>query len=849
MLCAANIFNLQFSPLVVMRRAATVSIGGCRRWCSFGEGSDPTTRPESLESILGKEEVERRMKEALGLGSAVHPTVAQKASQPTFLTHPHRYFSTHSASNDYLTPGIPHSEYARRRQLLISQMMPGSITILVAADEYIRGADIPHTFRQDSDFYYFTGCSGERGGGGCGNRDDLPMAVFVRHLDEERDGEYHLFVKEKRESDDLWNGPQTGPAMAQSLFMREEPGMKSCAHSSSLSSSALPFLDMLLRTMSIEVVHSGLRRSPLPRLYWKAPLQLRLCGSTSFRYEPLDEVSSYRQLSQLVTSCTDVSSVEAMLNHEHESGVFVGKAKGASSSAGVGDGSAIHRELRTMPYPHPLYLLADFIGAFQVVLLSEGTRTMGYSYGLTASFTSITNPCKGGRKDPKEQLIAASEASFEIVFETGFPRPLVLEKAHEKPLAMLFPTFATGGKPVDGVVSMLPNTCQRYVTIGARSLSVVKDPKMGLTDGIRSVKSPHEVGIQCRSANATAAGFISAMRGTGRASRGVQGPASAHTEEDVLRIFHTASWEAGGSRTLPYTPVVAADTNALSLHYIACTDVLGSTDTSVVSMDAGAEVEGYPTDCTRVWPTSLVGMQNFASGQGSAAMLYKCLLHVQRQLIQTVATSSIGSLQLKATARLRDALCATFPQLDRTRITERLVQSTLLPHPVSHFIGLDLHERMASVPPVDLFLASMSEDEVIPELRHQLQPGMVVTVEPGVYVPVDIPDELKGLPMECRGMGMRIEDMVLVLPGRDTPKLRAWYVLEAYHSWSVHRPDTTMEAFYGEQLLAVYGHTDGLVSLQGGYTEYNVDEWYTLDVLVITASVPKDPTVISAIMQ
>eukprot|EP00658_Telonema_sp_P-2_P039721 TRINITY_DN2837_c0_g3_i2.p1 TRINITY_DN2837_c0_g3~~TRINITY_DN2837_c0_g3_i2.p1 ORF type:complete len:178 (+),score=26.18 TRINITY_DN2837_c0_g3_i2:136-669(+) len=177
------------------------------------------------------------------------------------------------------------------------------------------------------------------------------------------------------------------------------------------------------------------------------------------------------------------------------------------------------------------------------------------------------------------------------------------------------------------------------------------------------------------------------------------------------------------------------------------------------------------------------------------------------------------------------------------------MQSALLPHPVSHFIGLDLHERMASVPPVDLFIASMSEDEVFPQLRHQLQPGMVVTVEPGVYIPVEMPIELNGMPMECRGVGMRIEDMVLVLPGRDTPKMRAWYVLEAYHSWIAHYPDGNPEAFYREQLMAVYGHTDGLVPIVGGYTTSNVDEWYLLDILVLTASVPKDPKLISAIMQ
>jgi hypothetical protein len=142
---------------------------------------------------------------------------------------------------------------------------------------------------------------------------------------------------------------------------------------------------------------------------------------------------------------------------------------------------------------------------------------------------------------------------------------------------------------------------------------------------------------------------------------------------------------------------------------------------------------------------------------------------------------------------------------------------------------------------------SSSDDDHFPELQYQLQPGMVVTVEPGIYIPDQALPELEGLPKECRGVGMRIEDMVLILPGTEAPILRASYIRAAYHAWASCRPEgcATAQAFYDEQVQAVTGREECAGEV-GGLE--SVNEWYTLEVIVLTASTPKIPRVIASHM-
>jgi intermediate cleaving peptidase 55 len=152
---------------------------------------------------------------------------------------------------------------------------------------------------------------------------------------------------------------------------------------------------------------------------------------------------------------------------------------------------------------------------------------------------------------------------------------------------------------------------------------------------------------------------------------------------------------------------------------------------------AAGILDGYHADITRTWPIS----GTFTPPQRA---LYQLVLDVQKAMIalcRPAAPSdapghhpmSLNELQRRTHAALRTGVqellgrAVSLPEMDR-----------LYPHHVSHFVGLSLHDT-----------PGVSKD--VP-----LAPGMVVTVEPGLY----IPDEVEYGPF--RGMGVRIEDVVAV---------------------------------------------------------------------------------------
>lgn len=95
---------------------------------------------------------------------------------------------------------LPRSEYAARRQRLMSQMSPNSLAILPSAPVTVRNRDVEHPFRQDSDFYYLSGFAEEN-------------AVLVLIPGREH-GEYVLFCQEKIKEQEIWTGRRVGPEAA-----------------------------------------------------------------------------------------------------------------------------------------------------------------------------------------------------------------------------------------------------------------------------------------------------------------------------------------------------------------------------------------------------------------------------------------------------------------------------------------------------------------------------------------------------------------------------------------------------------------------------------------------------------
>ena len=231
---------------------------------------------------------------------------------------------------------------------------------------------------------------------------------------------------------------------------------------------------------------------------------------------------------------------------------------------------------------------------------------------------------------------------------------------------------------------------------------------------LRAYKSPAEIGN---------------MRKAGKAS------GRAHTEmmkycwshENQLDGYLQYQFKKHGCEGTAFEPVVAGAENALSIHYVRNDDILR--EGQLVLVDGGGTYGGYIADITRTWPVN----GKFSDPQRD---LYEAVLKVQRSCItlcRESANVSLDKLHEIAENRLKDQLEQIGFDMSGKAI------ETLFPHHLGHYIGLDVHDSVG-----------YSRKVVLSE-------GHCITVEPGVYVPVD-----DRWPKHFQGMGIRIEDSVCI---------------------------------------------------------------------------------------
>lgn len=192
-----------------------------------------------------------------------------------------------------------------------------------------------------------------------------------------------------------------------------------------------------------------------------------------------------------------------------------------------------------------------------------------------------------------------------------------------------------------------------------------------------------------------------------------------------------------GTGAVPsYPPIVAGGRNACVLHYARNSAPLREGD--LLLLDAGAEWAGYASDITRTVPVG---------GRFSAAQreLYEVVLAAQRAALAEIRPGrDWEAFHLAARRALVEGLCAL--GLLRGSPAQALSSGSYrryFPHKTGHWLGLDVHD---------------AGDYRIHGEPRLLEPGMVLTVEPGLYV---APDE-RAAPARFRGIGIRIEDDVVV---------------------------------------------------------------------------------------
>ncbi len=190
-----------------------------------------------------------------------------------------------------------------------------------------------------------------------------------------------------------------------------------------------------------------------------------------------------------------------------------------------------------------------------------------------------------------------------------------------------------------------------------------------------------------------------------------------------------------------YPPIVAAGANACILHYRANDAEL--VDGDLVLIDAGCELEMYASDLTRTFPVS--GRFNAPQRE-----LYEVVLAANRAATAEAvagnhwnaphdAAVGVVTRGLKRLGLLKGRV----PQLVKS-----LAYRQFFMHKTGHWLGLDVHDV---------------GDYKVADHWRMLEPGMVMTIEPGVYVSAND----KSVDKRWRGIGIRIEDDVLV--ARDGP--------------------------------------------------------------------------------
>ncbi|MEO6972686.1 MAG: aminopeptidase P N-terminal domain-containing protein [Rhodoferax sp.] len=297
------------------------------------------------------------------------------------------------------------------------------------------------------------------------------------------------------------------------------------------------------------------------------------------------------------------------------------------------------------------------------------------------------------------------------------------------------------------------NSVRARVRYGALCPAEQRD-LCGIVDEMRLMKDSHELDTMRRAAQISAGGHVRAMQLSSRMLREGQQVREYHLDAELLHEFRRH-----GSQSVAYGSIVAAGANACVLHYRADAAPVRAGD--LVLIDAGCELDGYASDITRTFP---------ANGKftGPQRTLYELVTASQEAAANVTKPGARFNDPHEAAVKVLAQGMLDMGLLDANKVGQLddvIEQRAYFPfymHRTSHWLGMDVHDCGSYVEPAEVGQTSERRDPLSGEVivnrpSRVLQPGMVLTLEPGIYVR---PGE--GVPEQFQTIGIRIEDDAVV---------------------------------------------------------------------------------------
>lgn len=242
---------------------------------------------------------------------------------------------------------------------------------------------------------------------------------------------------------------------------------------------------------------------------------------------------------------------------------------------------------------------------------------------------------------------------------------------------------------------------------------------------MRLIKSPDEIDLMRKAADISANALVKAMQ--------ICKPGLYEYQLEAILMYE---FQNNGARYPAYNPIVGSGANSCILHYNNNNQIIEKE--GVVLIDAGCEYQNYASDITRTFPAN----GRFSEEQRA---IYEIVLNAQIAGIKSVRP---GALWDEAQTVIVNTITEGLLELDILKgdLKDLIEKQAYLPfymHKSGHWLGLDVHD--------------VGRYKIKGKWR-QLEPGMVLTVEPGIYISADTP----GVDKRWHNIGVRIEDDVLV---------------------------------------------------------------------------------------